>query len=668
MILAFDFETCSAASIKDGAAAYAQHPSTRVWCGVFALTTGRGKVSNVTRWRPGQPVPAFVNEHVLAGRPMLAHNASFEDSIIRFLLSHTVGFAKPSPDQWIDTAALASCFNLPFSLAGLAEAIGAEQQKDMEGNDLMKSFANVTVKDGKFVYPTPTPAEIDRIELYCERDVLTMIECLWRLPRPHPFEVATMRVDRRINHRGMRLDQEFAEQLVRAAKARGDAITEEVFAATNDLFGLPSPPALIDWLAAQGVEAPRIVRKRADKTRVTSPSVGRAAIAELLKRDLPKQVRAVLEYRLEAGRLTSLAKAAKVPSLVNADGRLRHALRYCGAHTGRWSSKGFQAHNLARPSKEFLKVRSAFLAQIVRGDIAGASLFWSVLEGMSFLLRSLVIAADGHELVGADYSAIEARVLAWVAGQTDVLEQFVNGDVYVEDAARQGSTNRQFGKLLRLGLGYGMGALRFRETAADNGIALEPKAARKAVDQWRKANPRIVEWWGDLEDAFRSAILNPGVPFTAGDFVYVIASKDCAKIVLPSGRALHYWRPYVKRVVKKIEVIDADGDVTEREFETDEVRFYAADAKGMKVESTYSGKLAENVVQAISRDLMADALHRLEDTIYKPIVHVHDAITAEVKIGEGSVDEFCAIMSAVPAWAPGLPIAVEGYRSRHFKG
>lgn len=667
MILALDFETCSAASIKDGSAAYAQHPSTRVWCGVFALTKGRGQVSNVTRWRPGRPLPAFVIEHVRSGGALLAHNAGFEASIIAYVLAR-LGFPVPSPDQWIDTAAMAAGIALPNSLAGLAEAIGCQQQKDMEGNDLMKSFSVVKVVDGQFVYPTPTEEELARVELYCERDVLTMIEALWRLPRPHPFEVATMRVDRRVNSRGMALDLPLAAKLVKAAKARGDAITEEVFAATQDLLGLPSPVALIEWLESQGVEVPRVVRKRADKTRVTSPSVGRAAIADMMKRPLPIHVRRVLEYRLEAGRLTSLAKAAKVPSLVNSDGRLRYAFRYGGAHTGRWSSKGFQAHNLARPSKDFLKVRAPFLAAIERGDIAEAGLYWSVLEGMSFLLRGLVVAGDGCELIGADYSAIEARVLAWVAGQTDVLEQFVNGDVYVEDARQQGSSNRQFGKLLRLGLGYGMGALRFRETAAENGIALEPKAARAAVDKWRKANPRITEWWRDLEDAFRDAVANPGVPCMAGDYVYVTASKDCARIVLPSGRSLHYWRPHVKKVVKKIETIDDDGDVVEREFETDELRFYSADARGMTVESTYSGKLAENVVQAISRDLMADALHRLEDTIYKPVAHVHDAITSEVKTGTGSVDEFCAIMAKTPKWAPGLPIAVEGYRSRHFKG
>jgi DNA polymerase len=242
-------------------------------------------------------------------------------------------------------------------------------------------------------------------------------------------------------------------------------------------------------------------------------------------------------------------------------------------------------------------------------------------------------------------------------------------DVYVFAANKIGSKDRQLGKVLTLACGYGMGPIKFRDTAAGYGLKLTLKEARTAVLGWRKANAAITGIWQETEQAVHRAIAVVGSVHTVGAFLKVAANKECLMVQLPSGRAIRYWRPSVVQVKKKVDTVDEDGEVVTIERDSKEVRFFTCgrDASHMDVESTYGGKLVENITQAVARDLLAHALLALDDR-YPVVCHVHDSIASEVPAGSGSVEEFCSIMATVPAWAPGLPLAASGYRDTRFRG
>lgn len=680
MILGVDIESCSFADIGDGVSPYAQHESTRAWCAVFALAEGPGKLQAYATWCPllnKTEVPKKIRDHIGDGGPVLAHNASFEISMFKYLLAPHCGFPLPELWQWRCSLLTAAICNLPLSLANLGAAIGAKVIKDAEGHDLMMQLSKARkAEGGGYTYPQPTTAQLLRLLDYCGKDVMSMLDCWWRLPKPPAAELEMMRADREINERGMLLDAELAGAMERMAKKRELQIGEEVWHGTHDLVGLTNTNVLKSWLQSQGVELPTRTRKTEEGFKKTE-SVDRTAIDELLKRDdLPELVRDVLGLRVETGRVTSLAKAAAVPHVVNSDHRLRWSLRYAMAHTGRWSSEGLQVHNLAKPTKAFGKVRDLFLDAVRAGDIERASLIHPVLEGLSYSLRSLVTAPPGYDIIGGDYSAIEARVVAWLAGQQDTLDAFADPsrDIYVEDAARSGSDNRDWGKEQRLGLGFGMGDVKLFERATARGLVITTKQAREAKNIWRAANSKIVKLWNALQEAFWSVIEKPGTTVEVGTFLKVASSKNCDRVllILPSGRAIYYWRPSVREVDREIKTLNEDGKIITTIAHLKEIRFWTPGKRGMEPDATYGGKLTENATQAVARDLLRDALLRFEMPIcsrtYQTVIHVHDALAAQVPEGKGSVREFCSVMAVVPSWAPGLPVAVEGYRSKCFKG
>jgi len=666
-LLALDYETQSAADIDDGASAYAEHESTRVLCGVFILYDDREGIAEVSRWTPAEPLPAWAVRHASAGGRLLAHNHSFEASINRYCLPQ---FPAVCAEQWIDTLQLAAVLGLPLGLAGLGAAIGAVVQKDDEGHRLMLRLSAIRKnRKGELVVPEVTPADLERLLDYCEIDVRATIECWRRLPAVPAAEHRLMAVDHRINERGVALDFDLAASMQTIVEARRAEIMGEVWHITGDLIDVSSPAALMNYARDHGVKLPKAVRTRADGSKHVTESIGREAIDELLDRpDLPAELRKALHLRIEAGRVTSLAKLGRLGSVANADGRARWLLRYAKATTGRWASEVLQLHNLPRPSKAFSAWSAVALEAVRNRDIERISAVHAVLEALSFLLRALVIARPGKVLFGGDYAAIEARIVAWLAGQDDVLAMFASGtDVYVADAAAIGSDNRNLGKACRLGLGFQMGAVRFVDSAAKHGVSVEPKRAREVVTGWRKANPCIVQLWRDLEDAFAEAHRAGAGEFLVGPHLVVRGGRENVRIMLPSGRQLYYWRAHERPMVKKIEVVNDDGLIETREIEGVAQRYYARQGARMVVEDTYGGHLTENVTQAVARDLLRDALFRLDGSPFEVVLHVHDSIAAEGDPGL-SLPDFIASMATLPDWAPGLPVNVEGYTSRHFKG
>jgi DNA polymerase len=664
--LVVDIETSSFCPIKHGGWAYSQHETTIVYCVCFRFHDG-----SETHWLPGDDLDDRVREHVESRGVLVAHNCAFEKAIWRNILVPRHGFPPEVSRQWEDTQALGMAINLPASLDGLAKALGVPSQKDADGAKLMKRMAKPNVlDDGSLEYDTD-PANLARLLEYCYADVAATDACFKALPPLSAAEKIVWRVDQIINERGIFVDQPFAKACADIARERKRQLDQVAADVTNgELVGATSTPALKLYLTEQLIELPTTTKKRKSTGEPWTPvTLDRAAVTAMLERDdLPAKAREILAARVEATRATSLAKLDRVPTMVNRDGRLRGALRYCGAHTGRWTSHGLQVHNLPkdRLGPEGLLVREAIRHESLE---LLALVHPHPLEAISSCLRSVIAAPDDREIIAADFSAIEARVVAWLAGQDDITARFAAGeDVYTYAAQQVGSDNRQLGKVCTLALGYGMGDVKFVSTATGWGVPLLPKEARRIRVAWREANDRIVSFWYALQDAAHAAVEQRGAVIDVGR-IRVTCDDARLRIILPSGRALTYWRPSLGSARRKIQVVDEDGSIVEKVVDMVELRFFGPEARGMKQQTTYGGKLAENVTQAVARDLLACALVKLEARDpYDPIVHVHDSVAAEVPRGKGDVDEFCSIITELPSWAVGLPMAAEGYRGRFFHG
>lgn len=688
-ILGVDFETTSACDLKSaGAWNYAQDDSTRILCAVFGLQAHRDGPIRIQRWTPDQDLEPWVREHIILERPVLAHNCAFERSILAFVPE--IGLLVPPirTGQWRDTMALAAAANLPGSLERIAQVLGLPDAKDMEGHALMLRLCRATRHDdGSVTYPECSREDLERLQLYCERDVRATLGAWWRLP-PMPIrEQLVFAAHLAINERGVRVDGTRVRAMAEMARKRARQLQADALELNLDTIDVLSASRLKAYVLEMGnVRLPVKPRKRKDGTVVETVCLDRKAIEKLLlDPNLDPVLRGLFDLRRESGKVASLSKLGRVAQLIDRrDLRLRHSFRFCGAITGRWASYGVQLHNM--PRDRFAKkggeyVSSAIDECIERADVDTLGcVVAQPLEALSARLRSILVPRPGVSLFGADYSAIEARGLAWLAGESGVLGTFARGeDIYMADARTIDTDDRQMGKLCRLGLGYGMGPVKFVVTAADNGVRLSMKRAVEVVKAWRAANPRIVALWRALDDGVREAVLNPGVPVEVAEGrLRLAANKTVLVMLLPSGRAIRYWRPHIVRTKKRIEVADDDGQVKVREMEVDEVRYFTAngeddDAGGgeMKLRSGYGGKWTENAVQALCRDLLGDALVRLEgpDSPFDTVAHVHDSIAAEPRGRcRPRKEQFAEIVTQVPDWAAGFPVAAEAYEAPRFKG
>lgn len=673
-ILCVDIETCSAAPIQNGASAYAEHESTSVWCVSFGTQEAVGEEPQLWTWTPGNELPQALVNWIEQGGEMLAHNAAFEMAIWRNILTPFYGWPLPEIEQWRDTQAAAALANLPLTLEGLASVFKGDAKKDMDGKALMRrvAVAEYDPELGDYIYPELSDDEMNSLMDYCEADVVATLNVWFRLPKMSDHELAVWQADQRINQRGVKIDTEFVAQMALMAERRKRQLGNEVFRITGSLLAnSTSTPALKAWLKEEGVDLPVVERSR-NGVKVEVETLDKVAVNEMLKRDdIQGAVEAVLANRVEANKSASLAKLKRVPNMVSDGGRLRGALRYSVAHTGRWASSGIQVHNLPKDKRE-PKHRDRVLRCIRDGSLDRLVAMESQpLSAMSESLRSMIIAGPGKDLIAADYSAIEARVLAWLADDSKLLKMFSEGaDIYVKAAEDVGSDSRQLGKVCTLALGYGMGPLKFATTATSWGVPLELREAVRVQKAWRAANDLIVQFWFSLENAVRAAIESRGERFEVGKLV-VVADSRCLHIRLPSGRSIRYWRPRLRRTTRKVPCVTDQGVVEEREFDTQEIQFYAVGPSKtrMAVESTYGGKLVENVTQAVARDLLAHSLVTLEAQKFPVVLHVHDSIVAEVPHSDTrTVQEFCYHMTELPDWAFGCPVTAEGYRGPVFQG
>lgn len=628
MIVSVDFETRSAVDLrKTGVYIYADDPSTDVWCMAYAFDDEEPKV-----WTPGDPIDVRLEDYIVEGGKLRAWNANFERVIWNKIMVPRHKWPRTGASQWFCTMAQASAMGLPRALGQAADVLGVEQQKDKSGQALMMRMARPrrTNPDGSHVW-WDTPDKMAALISYCEQDVRTEIAVAERLVEMDAQERQVFLLDQRINDRGVMLDRDLLNRVRVLADNSKEEIDAEIARLTKGkVTGATKGVDLVKWLNSYGVR---------------TKSVDKQHVATLLARDdLHPVIRKVLELRQD-GAKSSTAKLDSMENAAGPDDRMRGLLVYHGAATGRWSGKLVQPQNFPRPAKKQDELNE-IIAKLKRGESVadhGAG-----TQIASDLLRSMLIAKPGHRLLFADYSAIEARVLAWLAGETTLVETFAQGgdvykvmakDIYNKPVDKIDGNERQVGKMAILGCGYGMGGKRFAEQCAAMGIAVDVEEAKRIVSVYREANSAISGYWRQLEEEFLENCR--GVISKKGSF---------ARLPLKSGRCLTYHNP---------RIVERETPWGEKR-ESVEVDTLNSVTRQWTSQIIWGGLLTENVVQATARDLMAGAMMRLEMAGYPVVMSVHDEIICEVPAERGVLAEMIELMVEVPAWAKGCPIAAEG--------
>lgn len=564
-----------------------------------------------------------------------AYNAAFERTC---LARH---FSRPMPpEEWRCTMVQAAALGLPGTLGQVGAALGLDQQKMTEGRELIRFFCKPD-KNGQRRQPADYPEKWETFRRYCVRDVDVETDIrrrLARFPRPKA-ELEAWTLDQRINDRGVRLDV----ALVKQALALDASYTGRLKKEAKAITGLENPnsgPQLTRWLEAKGLQVDSLDKK---------------AVPELLAAAPDDSTRRALQLRQELAK-TSVKKYEAMRRGLCGDGRVHNMLQFYGAgRTGRWSGRLVQVQNL--PQNKLPDLATA--RQLVRDgafDLLELA-FGSPPFVLSQLIRTAFIPSEGCRFIVCDYSAIEARVLAWLAGEKWVLDVFRGDGLIYEATASQmfhvpkddikkgGSRAdlRPKGKVATLACGYqgGAGAL-INMGALESGIPEEELPV--IVKHWRKANPHIVRYWYDVEDAAIRAVQGEKVALAHG--VRFACEGNFLFITLPSGRRLAYYKPELR---------------PEPKFDKLGLTYLGTDnAKHYTRLKTYGGKLVENITQATARDCLRDAMAALDAAGYPIVFTVHDEVILDAPVGFGSLGEVREIMGRPVPWAPGLPLSAEG--------
>ena len=617
MTLYIDIETYSRVDLKQSNVyRYVEDPDFQFLMAWYAIDDGDLQVALTAE--EIYCIPGLWDDSV----EKVAHNAPFERICFSqlgrgFYECEPDGFLSPWP--WTDTMALAGEHGYPRKLEKLAQALGGEL-KDGAGTALINFFCKPNRK-GERNLPEDHPEKWQQFLDYGRQDVVTLRDIHRKLKGwPNPAEKRAYMADQIINDTGLQVDVELAKVALTVSEKNRQQQEAEVTALT----GVDNPgsnPQMMAWFRSVGFPMPNLQKE---------------TVEEKLAQAEDPTVRRVLELRQELA-LVAAKKYSAALNRVNHDGRLRGAFTFFGAHTGRWTSQGVQVQNLPsatiKPHDGHDDVDAAIGAAVV-------DLFMGA-DMDAHTMKALVRNMFTGPFTVVDYAAIEARVIAWVAGEEWALQAFRDGrDIYVETAERMGGMTRKEGKVAVLALGYNGGINSLRAMGAEG----SDNQLQKLVYQWRDANENIVYLWKELEDAFKR-----GNGATAGNLRVESDGKD-RMIVLPSGRAITYHNVGTR--------VQQTQYGAKRVITFDDPAFYPA--KG----TTYGGRLSENITQAIARDILSEALVRLVERGHKVVGHVHDEILVE---GFSSVEDITKIMIEQPTWADGLPLSAEGFTCPRYR-
>lgn len=651
--LIYDYETYSELDVKKvGACEYSMHPSTEIMCAAWRLAREENlRRAPVRRWSP------YLNDKNEELREALqdpkvvkvAHNAAFERMISSSVL---FGDWLAPASEYRCTAAQAAALALPRKLEDVCEVLTLPFQKDMEGHRLMLKLC----KPRKPTKNNPATrhkkmSDLLRVMNYNEVDVLADTELFLTLPPLSDFEQRLWELDQEINTRGFLADREMVLKVIDMIRDEKKLLNAEAAKISKGALNAATQrDAVLRWLKWNGLHLPNLQAK-------TVQDAIKDGLAE-------KSTLRMLEIR-QAVSKTSTAKYTQFELRSRTDGRCRDGLMYWGASTGRWTGKGLQPHNF--PQGKGIGDLDFACDTIKEGDLELVRLLYGhPIDTFSTCLRSVICAPKGKKLFVGDYAGIELRVLFWIAGYTEGLEAIREGkNLYIEMAGE--IYNREIikerdvkeydvGKRAVLGCGFGMGWEKFQSTCEQYGNPVTDTLAKKAVNTYRSLYDAVPSLWKDIENAAIKAVRKKGQKFKTHRTEWFV-EDDFLWCKLPSGRKLAYYKPNVK--FQETSWGDKRPVLYHWSVNSTTKKWY--------YDSTYGGKLTENVVQATARDVMAYSMLPLEAQGFKIVLTVHDEILAECQDHKDALEIFIKTMSKVPWWASGLPIKVEAWNGHRYR-
>lgn len=667
--LSIDVETRSTIDLtKAGLYVYAEHPTTDVLCAAYRFSDEEGPCRKL--WTRDDPCPQEIVDHVAAGGEIRGWNVAFERMLWWMVLCERYGWPKPALEQFWCTAAEAATMGLPRALGNAAPAVGLEIEKDQAGHRLMLRMCKPKkIEDDGTIIWVEDENSLERLYAYCLKDVDVEMGVAKKVRRMTKAERQVYIVSERVNDRGIYIDMDLVERLADVVDAEKTRINADLKRITNGRVSSASNHgALLDWLRENDIDA---------------DSVSKAAVRSLLE-DLPEDNRiyAALSLRQEAAK-SSTAKLTAMKRATCIDGRARGTTMYHGATTGRYSGKLIQVHNFPRAHVDGDPEYAAHLAKTLEAE----DLLMLYGSGMDFapqMLRPCMRAAPGKELVVNDYSNVEGRMLAFLSGEdwkTTAFRDFdtilpgrfdkkgkplrAGPDLYKLAYAKSFKVDvdavdddgRQVGKVLELSMGFAGGKGAFQSMARNYGVKVTDAKADEFKVAWRQAHPETKSFWYELDDAAVAAVMEPGTVHEVRGGIEYFMGGGHLWCRLPSKRLLCY--PYAR-----IQTVETPWG-TEKEA----VSAMTIDSRTRKYvrRTYYHGLWCENVVQAACRDLLVIGMLRCEEAGYPVVLHVHDELVAEVPKGFGSVEEMGELMTILPAWAEGLPLAAAGWRGVHYR-
>lgn len=642
-----DIETTSECDLTScGAWVYAEHPTTRILCVAWCDADSD---SSPESWDVRQPVEAWAEarDKLLAASKLIAHNAQFE----RLCLSRIDSPSWDEAGRWLDSALLSAACGRPRKLRDACRALCLpdELSKDARGERLLRLFCAKTPK-GRLYSPDEKPEDFEALVAYCRQDVVAE-RALWRTleGREDKYLWRQWEVDCAVEDCGVPIDADEA----RGALALYTQLQHEAEARCSELTGglpLRSTLALRKWTAEHGWPLNSFASDAVD-----------AALDDEMMCDAHPEVAEFLRLR-KAAAGTAGKKYEAIMSMLADDGRCHGILVGRGAHTGRYAGRGLQPQNLPRGKLD--KAILPLVRDLVKGGgtLADLEFVANPNDALSSILRDCIAAPKGHRLVVSDYSAIEARVLAWLAGEEWVSAIFAgDGKIYERTAAEMYGKSaesitkheRMAGKIATLALGYGGGVGALNRMSQAYGVVLDDPDG--VVTAWRKTRPKTVALWRGLEDAFRKSLSTRSEARVGWNIVFrfeQIAGRDVVTCVLPSGRRIFYWSPrivqanYREEIAVEVGVGKKIGD---------------AEADGAYLTRIYGGILCENIVQAVAFDILLNALEGLHAAGKRIAFHVHDEIVVIEKAenAEETARFMAETMTRLPAWGDGLVLATE---------
>lgn len=641
--LSIDIETYSPEPLaKCGVYRYSQSPEFEILLFGYSVDGSPVKVVDFTAGEhlPDEVMSALTDPKVMKW----AFNAQFERVCLSRYLGYPVG-QYLDPSSWHCTMIWAATLGLPLSLEGVGTVLGLEKQKLKEGKDLIRYFCTpAKAKDGSLFrhYPSDAPEKWEKFKAYNLRDVETEMGIQAKLAK-YPVDESewiNYTLDQQINDRGIMLDMTMVHQAI----ACDDQFKRTHMDMARSVTGLEnpnSPAQLKAWLAEKGVEV---------------ESLSKAAVIQMLE-EAEGEVELALSLRQELAK-SSVKKYTAMETVVGSDSRARGLIQFYGANrTGRYAGRLIQVQNLPQNHLPDLEQVRALIRD---GQFEAVEMLYdSVPLVLSELIRTAFVPKPGCRFFVADFSAIEARVIAWIAGEQWRMEVFAGGgDIYCASASQmfhvpvekhgQNAHLRQKGKIAELALGYGGSVGALKAMGALN-MGLHEEELKPLVDAWRQANPNIVRLWWDIDRAASTCVREKTATQCRGiKFIY---QSGMMFVVLPSGRRLVYVKPKIGFNRYGNESVTFEG-VGEQK-------------KWLRLES-YGPKFVENIVQATARDILAEAMLRLDARGYKIVMHVHDEAVIEAP-ADASLEDICGVMGQTPAWAKGLLLRADGYVCDFYK-